>query len=349
MRIVVLGATGNVGTPLVATLARDERITEIVGFARRDPGIAVPKVRWVTGDVRTADLGALCDGAAAVVHLVWKIQPSHDRDETRSVNLGGTERVLDAVRRRRVPLLVHASSLAAYSPGPDDPDRPVDETWPTDGIPTSFYARDKAAAERMLDALEAERPELRVVRLRPGMIFQRSASEQIRRYFLGPFWPSPLVRPGRLPLVPLPRGLRTQVVHAADVAEAYRLAIVSPQAVGAYNVAAPETVTLELVSEVLGGRPLPIPPGALRAIADVSWRARLQPAPPGWIDLAMRSPLMDGSRLAALGWRPRHSAAETVRELLVGLRDRVGGPTPPLRAGGRSAELRSRVGGRDRY
>src|SRR5690606_38511846 len=94
MRVVVLGATGNVGTPLIAALAADERIAEIVGFARRDPGIVAPKVRWVTGDIRTADLAALCDGAAAVVHLVWKIQPSHDRAETRSVNLDGTARVI---------------------------------------------------------------------------------------------------------------------------------------------------------------------------------------------------------------------------------------------------------------
>src|SRR5690606_37877702 len=152
---------------------------------RRAPTFTLPKVRWVTGDVRSADLRALLDGAAVAVHLIWKIQPSHDRAETRSVNIDGTERVIDAVRHSKVPVLVHASSLAAYSPGPDDPLRAVDETWPTGGIATSFYARDKAAAERRLDALEAELPSLRLVRLRPGMTFQRSAAEQIRRYFLG--------------------------------------------------------------------------------------------------------------------------------------------------------------------
>ncbi len=36
-----------------------------------------------------------------------------------------------------------------------------------------------------------------------------------------------------------------------------------------------------------------------------------------------------------------------VGELLEGLRDRVGGPTPPLRSGGRRTELRTGVGGRD--
>ncbi len=346
MRVVVLGATGNVGSALIDALVADERIEQIVGFARRAPTFRPPKVRWATGDIRTADLTGLLDGAAAVVHLVWKIQPSRDRAETRSVNLDGTDRVIDAVRRSKVPVLVHASSLAAYSPGPDDPRHAVDETWPTNGIATSFYARDKAAAERRLDALEAELPSLRLVRLRPGLIFQRSAAEEVRRYFLGPLWPSPLVRPGLVPLAPVPRDLRAQVVHAQDVAEAYRLAIVSPQAFGAYNVAATQPLTSRTIADALGGIPLPIPIRWLRGVAEWSWKARLQPTPPGWVDLAAMSPLMDCSRLEALGWRPRHSAFETMRELLEGLRDGTGGPTPPLAPGQRRRELRTGVGGR---
>lgn len=345
MRVVVLGATGNVGSALLDALVRDERIGEIVGFARRAPDVDVSKVRWATGDIRTADLTALLDGAAAVVNLVWKIQPSRVRDETRSVNIDGTQRVIDAVRRSRVPVLVHASSLAAYSPGPDDPVRRVDETWPTGGIATSFYARDKAEAERRLDLLEAELPSLRLVRLRPALIFQRAAAEEIRRYFLGPFWPSPLIGPGRTPLAPAVRDLHAQVVHAADVAEAYRLAIVSPQAFGAYNVAAPDVISPRTLADVLGGVPVPLTTRALRRLAELTYRARVQPTPPGWVDLAALSPLMDCSRLTALGWAPRHSGRDTVRELLAGLRDRAGGPTPPLARGGRRSQLRNGVGG----
>jgi UDP-glucose 4-epimerase len=345
MRVVVLGATGNVGSALIAALVADERIEQIVGFARRAPAFRPPKVRWVTGDIRTADLTSLLDGAAAVVHLVWKIQPSRIRAETRSVNIDGTERVLEAVRRAKVPVLVHASSLAAYSPGPDDPERAVDETWPTGGIASSFYARDKAAAERRLDTLEAELPSLRLVRLRPGLIFQRSAAEEIRRYFLGPLWPSPLVRPGLVPLAPVPRDLRAQVVHAEDVAEAYRLAIVSPQAFGAYNVAASQPLTSRTIAEALGGLPVPVPIRGLRRAAELTWKAHLQPTPPGWVDLAAMAPLMDCSRLRALDWRPRHTAAETLRELLEGLRDRAGGHTPPLTPGGRRQQLRTGIGG----
>ena len=49
----------------------------------------------------------------------------------------------------------------------------MDESWPTEGIPTSFYAVHKAAVERSLDSFEREHPDVRVVRLRPALTFQR--------------------------------------------------------------------------------------------------------------------------------------------------------------------------------
>src|SRR5688500_14006645 len=51
MRIVVTGATGNVGTSVVAALAADPRVTEIVGLARRRPRLQSPRTTWVEADV----------------------------------------------------------------------------------------------------------------------------------------------------------------------------------------------------------------------------------------------------------------------------------------------------------
>ena len=78
---------------------------------------------------------------------------------------------------------------------------------------------------------------MRVVRLRPGLIFKREAASGIRRLFAGPLLPSRLVRPGLIPVVPDTPRLRFQAVHSRDVGDAYRLAIVG-DARGAFNVAA---------------------------------------------------------------------------------------------------------------
>ena len=333
MRVVVTGATGNVGTSVVRALIADPRIDEIIGVSRRTPRWQPARTRWVSADVVTSALEPVFDGADAVIHLAWLIQPSHDARALRAVNVDGSRRVFEAAVRADVKVLVHASSVGVYSPGPND--RRVDESWPSGGVPTSFYSRHKAEAERRLDELEGE---VRIVRLRPGLIFKRQAGAEIRRLFIGPLLPSRLVHSRMLPLLPLPPGLTLQAVHADDVGEAYRLAVTSPDAQDAYNVAAEPVLDARELGRLLGARPVTVPTRAVRAMAKLSWRARLQPTPPGWLDMGLGVPLMDITRAREeLGWKPRHSASDALLELLDGLRRSAGLDTPPLapRAGGR--------------
>jgi len=348
MRVVVLGATGNVGTSVLHALGQGPGVEDIVGVARRAPSTRIPGVRWETADVVRDDLVPLLRGASTVIHLAWLIQPSRDRAATRAVNVGGSARVLRAVAEAGVPALVYASSVGAYSPGPKD--RRVDEGWPTGGIRTSFYSRDKAEVERMLDRFESERPDVRVVRLRPGLIFKREAGAEIRRLFAGPLLPTPLLRPRFIPLVPDVDRLRFQAVHSLDVGDAYRLAATG-DARGAFNLAAEPVLDPAELGRLLRARRVRVPAAALRAAAALTWRLRLQPAPPGWVDLALGVPLMDTTRAhSQLGWRPRRSAGEALLELLEGMRRGAGLATPPLEPGGagplRLRELFTGVGAR---
>lgn len=332
MRVVVTGATGNVGTSLMRVLSADPAVTSIVGLARRRPDLHLPKVEWVAADVSRDDLEGPFAGADAVVHLAWAIQPSHRLDVVEAINVAGTKRVLEAVVAVGAGAFVYASSVGAYSPGPKD--RRVDESWPTAGVPTSFYSRHKAATEGMLDRFEAEQPGTRVVRLRPGLIFKREAASGIRRLFLGRLVPPQVLRPSLIPFVPRTDRLVFQAVHTDDVAEAYRLVIVG-DARGAFNIAADPVLDSDELGRILGARPLPVPAPALRAAADLSWRAHLQPTPAGWLDLAVGSPILDTSRARKeLGWSPQYTSGQALRELLEGFADRAYGPTPPLARGG---------------
>ncbi|MEA2422823.1 MAG: UDP-glucose 4-epimerase [Thermoleophilaceae bacterium] len=348
MRVVVVGATGNVGTSLLQALAVDPAVDSVLGVARRLPSMSFPKTDWAAADITRDPLESLFRGADAVVHLAWLIQPSRREAVTRAVNVDGSARVFQAAGKARVGTLVYASSVGAYSHGPKD--RLVDESWATGGIPTSFYSRHKAEVERLLDRFEQEFPGVRSVRLRPGLIFKREAASEIRRYFAGPFLPSPLVRPGLIPVVPDVERLRFQAVHSLDVGEAYRLAVVRDEARGAYNVAAEPVLDPERLGSLLGARPVRVPVRVLRRAADVTWRLRLQPSPVGWVDMALGTPLMDTTRVRSeLGWAPRRGADDALLDLLGGMRDRSGADTPPLRprAGGplRVRELLTGLGG----
>jgi nucleoside-diphosphate-sugar epimerase len=329
MRVVVIGATGNVGTSLVRALAADDTVGEIVGVARRRPSWGHDKTHWVQADVGADPLGPIVEGADAVVHLAWLIQPSRDERELERVNLEGTRRVFEATAAAGVPALVYASSIGAYSPGPKD--RPVDESWPTNGIPTSFYSRHKAATERMLDEVERAYPDLRSVRLRPGLIFKAEAATEIRRYFLGPFVPGTLLRPQMVRAVPRIRRLRVQAVHTEDVAEAYRLAVTDDGARGAYNVAADPVIDPDTLAREFHAIQVRLPARLVRALADLTWRARLQPTPPGWLDMGLGVPVMDTTRIRTeLGWGAQRTSLEALRDLLEGMAHADGLATPPL-------------------
>jgi nucleoside-diphosphate-sugar epimerase len=345
MRVVVVGATGNVGTSLLASLASDPEVGSVLGLARRLPELRLPKVEWARADVARDDLVPHFRGADCVVHLAWLIQPSHDRNALWLTNVHGSRRVFEAVGEAQVPSLVHASSVGVYSPGPKD--RLVDESWPRDGIGTSYYSRHKAESERWLDRFEDDRPEVRVVRLRPGLIFKRESATGQRRLFAGPFLPGPLLRPGLIPFVPDHPRLRFQAVHSLDVGEAYRLAVRSDVR-GAFNVAAEPVVTPEELASLLEARRLRVPAPLLRGAAALSWRLHLQPSDVGWVDMGLGVPLMDTSRVREeLGWRPRRSSLDALADVLRGLREGADLPTPPLARRTRAEELATGVGSRE--
>lgn len=348
MRIVVTGATGNVGTSVLDALARDPAVDSVVGVARRLPDLTLPKTSWRVADVADDDLEPIFRGADCVIHLAWLIQPGRDLDVLQAVNVEGSARVFRAVAAAGVGSLVYASSVGAYSPGPKD--RRVDEGWPTEGIPSAYYARQKAEVERRLDMFEIEAPDVRVVRLRPALIFKRGAASAIRRLFIGPLLPSPLVRSSLIPLVPDVDRLVFQAVHSNDVGEAYRLAATG-DARGAFNIAAEPVLDPRTLGAALDAKPVPIHAGALRALASISWRLRLQPTEPGWLDMARAVPVMDTVRARReLGWEPTRGADEALLELLDGIRDGAEYPTPPLaRATGgplRAKELVTGIGSR---
>jgi UDP-glucose 4-epimerase len=356
LRVVVIGATGNVGLAVMEALSQHRDVGEAVGLARHLPEVgsppaALPGVSWQTADVVNDDLTAVFRDADAVVHLAWLLQPTRDPSRLWEVNVRGTARVLEAVARARVPALVHASSVGAYSPVPDDRQEPlmVDESWPTHGVPTSAYSREKAYTERLLDAFEAQH-DTRVVRMRPALIFQADAASRIRRLFLGTLAPGRLVASGRLPVLPTVRGLRFQVVHTDDVAAAFLTAVLG-NARHAFNLAAPPVLSLDDVAEALGAHSVPVPSAVVRGAVRASWATRLQPIDVGWYDLARRSPLLDTTRARReLGWSPRRSATEALRELLDAVAAGRGAPTPALEGDedrARLAELRSGQGARE--
>jgi UDP-glucose 4-epimerase len=153
MKVAVTGASGNVGTALLRRLtAPSAGVAELRGLARRRPPEVAPYtgVRWHLADLgepaSEAAVAEFLDGVDAVIHLAWALQPGRRPDDLHRVNVEGTLRVARAAAAAGVRQFVHMSSIGAYAPGAVG--RRVAEDWPTTGIPSAQYSRDKTAAER---------------------------------------------------------------------------------------------------------------------------------------------------------------------------------------------------------
>ncbi|NMR21590.1 NAD-dependent epimerase/dehydratase family protein [Cellulomonas fimi] len=347
MRVAIVGASGNVGTALLRRLAVDATVTSVVGVVRRPPPqravdqrlLPPPydRAEWVGLDIAAPGpdapvvdrLARVLAGADAVVHLAWALHPSHDRSALRHTNVTGSRRVAEATVRAGVPHLVAASSVGTYSPAADE--EPRDENWPTEGVRSSSYSVDKVALERLLDEVEQRHPELTVARVRSALVFQHSAARQITRNFLGRLVPSRRLDE-ELPVLPWPRGLRLQAVHADDVAQAYREIVVRRQR-GGFNVAADDVVRGDELARLLaGGRLREVEPAAARTALAAAWTARLVPMGPGWLDLAMTVPVLDSSRARdKLRWAPTRTTTASLAELLAGIAEGAGTASPALR------------------
>ena len=332
-RVVVVGATGNVGTALLRALERDGG-HDVGGIARRLPPGDAPYrgVDWHDIDISggadaVGRLTKVFEGADHVVNLAWAFQPGRDVEYLKAVGVGGLEAVLDAARMAGVPHLVHMSSVGAYSRSERGVE--VDEAWPTDGIPSLPYSLHKAEAERVLDRHDRSGAGPVCCRLRPGLIMQREAGSGLLRYGV-PAW-LPRAALDLVPLLPLDRTFAVPVVHTDDVATAIVSAL-HARASGAFNLAAPSPLTPTIIAEVLRARTVHVPWQLLRAAVATGWQLHLERLDPGWIDLAFSVPLLDCGRAAReLDWAPVLDAPAVLREAVTGMRDGLSTTSAPMR------------------
>ncbi|MCZ2815134.1 NAD-dependent epimerase/dehydratase family protein [Modestobacter sp. VKM Ac-2984] len=340
MTVAITGASGNVGTAVLRALA-DTGVAEVRGLARRRPPEEEPYagVRWYRADLGSADsepvLAEFLDGVDAVVHLAWALIPDREPDVLHAVNIEGTRRVLAAAGAAGVRHVVHMSSIGTYAAGPQT--HPVREDWPTTGVPSSQYSRQKVQCEQFVREFDAAHPDTTVSVTRPTLVLQPDAASEIGRYFLGPvFFPAARALPGAvaklLPL-PLPSSLHLGFVHADDVADAIAR-ILDRSAPGAFNLSAPPNFDADGLAGALGVRRVPVPAPVLRTGMQAAFLAHLLQIEPGWLDLGLGVPPLDTTRARThLEWVARHRGGDLLREFVAALSKGEGHTGPLLHAG----------------
>jgi nucleoside-diphosphate-sugar epimerase len=347
LTVAVTGASGNVGTALLRRLsAPGSGVAEVRGLARRQPPDVAPYsgVRWHLTDLgetaSEADLPGFLDGADAVVHLAWALQPGRRPDDLRRVNVEGSLRVARAAAAAGVDQFVHMSSIGAYAGGAVG--QKVTENWPTTGVPSAQYSRDKSEAERVVRELMARHPDTTFTVVRPTLVLQPEAGSEIGRYFLGPLlFGAARLLPGavaRLLPLPLP-SVAVSFVHADDVADAI-VRMLDRRAPGPFNLAAEPVLDSDAIARALGSFRVPVPAPALRAALHAAFTAHVVPTEPGWLDMGTQLPALDTTRARRLlDWSPAHRSDEVLTQFVAALGRGDGAPGPLLApSGGRTLD-----------
>ena len=319
LTVAVTGPTGTFGLALMPLLQEDDRVDRVIGIARRpfDPAErGWTKMEYRRGDVRDADALRTCfDGAEVVVHLAFLIL-SGGRETTRAINVEGTLNAFHAAADVGVKRFVYASSVAAYGFHRDNPIG-ISEDWATRPADRLFYAQEKAELEHLLQQEAATRPQTALYLLRPPIVLGPDA---VGAKVAIPTVLAPLARAvgaarWRLPGLPaLAPDLPLQLIHQEDVADALRLCVVGAGAPWAYNIAADDVVTFVDAARELGLRAVRLPGGPVASLARAVVKLPYLPSAAQWVEILSHPAIMDTTKAKTqLGWRPRHTAIESLR------------------------------------
>lgn len=256
----VTGATGFVGTHLVRAL-RDEgwTVTALVRDGSSRDSLAGLDVSFAPGDVTDAAAleNAVPDGVDAVFHVAASTSTwSREKALQDRVNIGGTENVIAACRRRNAGRLVHTSSQSVWG----FPQGTVDERtpWASDGEWINYIHSKRVAESRVKAAVNAGA--LDAVILNPAHILGPGDRHNWSRIIR-------LVNTGTLPGIPPGGGAFADV---REVARAHIAAFHHGERGANYLLGGEDAGFLEIIQAIgeLLGKPVP-------ERASPAWQLRL--------------------------------------------------------------------------
>jgi len=320
MHVLVTGAGSLLMRRLVEFLvARGDTVTCV----QRRPVTVPAGVRVMAGDVRdAAAVTVAMAGCDAVVHGAARVGVTGTWDDFRSVNVEGTQVVLEAARRAGVRSVVYVSTPSVAHVGQSLVGEGVQPAQ-TGRPGRAFYAESKAVAEQR--ALAANGDDLAVVAVRPHLVWGPGDTQLVGRIITA-------ARRGRLPLIGGGRALvdTTYLDNAAEALVAALDAVRPGAAVAgrAYLVAngepRPIRDLLLGICQAVGEQPrtIAVPAGFARVAGSVvervwPWFTEAEPpltrfvadqmATAHWFDLS--------DTYRDLAWRPRISIDEGLRRL----------------------------------
>jgi nucleoside-diphosphate-sugar epimerase len=302
----ISGGAGFLGLHLARRLLADGHDVRTLDIAALDDAELERSVHELRGDIRDPErVRELVAGADVVVHGAAALPIQASRESIRSVNVTGTERVLEASREAGVRRVVFISSTAVYGV----PEKhPIEEDDPLVGV--GWYGESKIDAEALCRVAAVD-----TTIIRPKTFI---GPERLGVFEILFDW----IREGRRIYILGKGHNRYQLLGVEDLVEAIVRAAAAPEAPRqTFNVGATEFGTvrsdLQALIDHAGSssrlQPVPVKPGelALRALELL----HLSPLAEWHYKTAHKDSFVDVSRAQeVLGWQPRLSNRDALIE-----------------------------------
>jgi nucleoside-diphosphate-sugar epimerase len=310
LTVAVTGAAGYIGGHVVRLLDRDDRVERILGFDTRRPRFSAQKLIFDEVDVRSEALAARFSGVDVVVHLAFVMDPVKDESFMRDVNVNGSQNVFKAAGKAGVRKLVYTSSAVAYGAHPDN-DVPLTEESPLRANLDFSYSAHKLEVEYVLKEVQQEFPDLKMVVLRPAIVFGPNTDNAWSHMLESPLLVG--VSGHRPPL---------QFVHEEDVAGAVFFAA-TENVEGYFNVSADGWLEMTETLSLLRRKRIEMPEPVAFALMERMWRMGWTDAPAGMMHYLMHSWVVTNAKLTEAGFKPAHSNEEALGAAILKTRDHV--------------------------
>lgn len=301
MIVLVTGGAGYFGTTLRKRLLARGATVRTFDLVRPDDLEAGEEA--VQGDIRDgAAIAAACRGVTIVHHNVAQVPLAKDRHLFESVNIQGTENLLEGARAAGVRKVIYTSSSAVFGAPRSNP---VTEDTPP--APAEAYGRAKYEGEHSCQKFIAAGLDVSIVRPRTILGHGRLGIFQILFEWVRSGYNIPVLGAG---------DNRYQFVHAEDLASACILAGERPGA-ALYHCGTDRFGTMRETLEALcrhagtGSKVRSVPMAPALLAMKLTSAVGLSPLGPYHALMYGRSMYFDlGKITRELGWAPRYSNDE---------------------------------------
>lgn len=303
MNVLITGAAGYLGQQLTNYLLHATTHTVIAADIRdASPFEAHERLRYEQLDVRSNEATALFQkhGVDVVVHLASIVTPGKksNREFEYSVDVLGTENILNACIEANVRRIVVSSSGASYGYHADNPAW-LKETDAIRGNEAFAYSHHKRLVEEMLATYRTKHPQLEQTIFRIGTILGENVRNQItnlfeQQYLIG-------ICGSDSPFV---------FIWDQDVVRCFAKAIDSDKT-GIYNVAGDGALTVDQLGTLLNKRVIKIPAAVVSGALFVLKRMQLTQYGEEQVDFLRYRPVLSNDKLKNdFGYIPQKTSLE---------------------------------------